>query len=78
MNDHTFCQALLCDARAEAARNRVELPKRITAISGTTVGNNRQFFVESKGRKGEYVTAHCAYEAKSKFIHALLDAKAAQ
>ena len=69
MNDHAFCQTLLRLAREEAKEKHVQLPKRITALRA----DRHQFFIEANGMKGEYVSGDCAYEAKAKFIHLLID-----
>ena len=65
---HGFCRTLLAEVRAEAKRERVELPKNITALRA----DRRQFFVETSESK-EYVSACCAFEAKAKFISSLIE-----
>jgi hypothetical protein len=73
---HEFCRTLLAMAREEAKQSRVQIPARITALRADA----RQFFIEcdsqihKDGRKGEYVSGDCAYEAKARFIHKLVDA----
>jgi hypothetical protein len=70
MSAHAFCRVLLSEARKEAKAAGVEVPKRMTAI-----GSRRDYyFVEMDGRRGEYITGDCAYDAKAKFIHKLIDA----
>ena len=67
--NHAFCRILLSHARQEAKQNSVKVPKRITALRS----DSRQFFIEADHIKGEYVSGDCAYEAKAKFIHTLID-----
>ncbi len=69
MSDHAFCQTLLRLSREEAKEKHVNVPKRITALGA----DRHQFFIEADGIKGEYVNGDCAYEAKAKFIHFLID-----
>lgn len=70
-DNHTFCRYLLAGARSAAKANHTSVPKRITAISSM----KDTYFVEAKGVRGEYVSAHCAFEAKSKYIYNLVDKK---
>lgn len=71
MDNHTFCRALLAGARKEVKAAGWTLP-RITVIRST--GN--LYFVETDSIFGSrYIKAHCAYEAKAKFIADLNDAK---
>jgi hypothetical protein len=74
VSDHAFCQSLLRLAREEAKEKAVSIPKRITALRA----DRHQFFIEADGMKGEYVSGDCAYEAKAKFIHLLIDRTAAK
>lgn len=69
MSDHGFCCTLLRLAREEAKDKHVVIPKRITALRA----DKRQFFIEANGMKGEYFSGDCAFEAKAKFIHSLVD-----
>ncbi len=69
MSDHAFCQTLLRLAREEAKEKQVSIPKRITALRA----DRHQFFIEADGIKGEYISGDCAWEAKAKFIHSLVD-----
>ncbi len=69
MSEHAFCQTLLRLAREEAKEKHVSIPKRVTALRA----DRRQFFIEADGIKGEYISGDCAYEAKAKFIHLLID-----
>lgn len=64
-----FCQLMLSQARDEARRLQVKLPKHITALRA----DRRQFFVEADGIKGEYFTAYNAFEARAKFIWASIE-----
>lgn len=65
----SFCQYLLKGARSEAKKAGVKLPKRITALRS----DRKQFFIEADGINGEYFEGDNAYDAKAKFIYALVD-----
>lgn len=65
---HEFCRILLSNAREEAADKNVDVPKGLTALE--SMG---QYFIEARGMAGVYISADCAYEAKAKFISALID-----
>lgn len=71
MNDAnvSFCQYLLKGARTEAKKAGVTVPKRITAMRC----DRKQFFIEADGITGEYFEGDNAYDAKAKFIYALID-----
>lgn len=65
----SFCQYLLNAARSEAKKAGVTVPKRITALRC----DRKQFFIEADGMNGEYFEGDNAYDAKAKFICALVD-----
>lgn len=76
MGEHDFCRALLRDSRAEAKGKGVKLPKRITALRSS--GVRGQFFVETGVRsQSRWVTADCAYHARSIFISQFIDEETA-
>jgi len=72
--DHDYCRFLLGMARRTVKQDGVEVPKGLTAIRA----DKHQFFVEAIGVKGEYVKAHCAYDAKWKYLCRLIDANDAK
>ena len=69
---HDFCRTLLQQARQEANRQGVAIPKGLTALS-SDIGRREQWFIEAKENSPQvYVTACCAFEARAKFISTLL------
>lgn len=75
MSDHDFCRAFLQAARADAKNRDIRLPKHITALRGTTVITNTQFFIEADGFKCEFYHGCCTFEAKSKYIDDIITGK---
>lgn len=71
MNSHDCCRTMLSLARDSARKANVTIPQNLTALRA----DRRQFFVEMDGQKGQYVPADCSYEARAKFIFALVDRK---
>lgn len=71
-DSHDFCRLTLKDSRGEAKLTGIKLPKRITALR-TSFVTRTQWFVESEGFKGEFFTGDCAFEAKTKFVRAIID-----
>ena len=68
---HFICRTLLAMARDEAQTYRVKIPRRITALRSTS----GQFFIEPEGMPGQFIKACCPFEARAKFISALVDEK---
>ena len=71
MSQHGFCRTLLIQARKEAAKHRVDVPKCMRAIRST----KRVWWVEAIGMPGQYISADCAYDAKAKLIGKLIEEK---
>jgi hypothetical protein len=72
-DSHDFCRETLKAARKEAKEANIQLPKRITALQGTTCITRTQFFIEAEGVKGEFYCGDCAFEAKTKYVRAIID-----
>jgi hypothetical protein len=72
--DHTFCRMLYRESVVDAKKEGITF-KGITAIKTSSFGMRLCYFVECPGRSSEYVTAHCAADAKSKYINRLLEQK---
>ena len=72
-DSHDFCRETLRAARQEAKETEVSLPKHITALRGTTCLTNTQFFIEADGVKGEFYHGDCSFEAKTKYVRAIID-----
>ena len=72
-DSHDFCRETLRAARQEAKEEGVSLPNHITALRGTTCITNTQFFIEADGVKGEFYHGDCTFEAKTKYIRAIID-----
>jgi hypothetical protein len=70
-NDTEITLSELAFARAEARRLKIELPKRLTAMS---MHCKNWFLVEGDGFRKE-VCAFNAYEAKAKAIHSILNSR---
>lgn len=70
MNENLiFCRLLLSEARAQAKRQGVKLPKRITAMRS----DKTWFFVEANEVKGVYIKADNAFHAKAEYIFGILN-----
>jgi hypothetical protein len=72
-DSHDFCRVTLKAAREEAKEAKIILPKRITALQGTTCITNGQYFIEADGVKGEFYYGDCAFDAKTKYVRAIID-----
>jgi len=69
MSEHAICRELLRQAREEAKKASVTIPKNLTALESFG-----QFFIEGDGMKGEWVQkADCALGARAEFIFTLID-----
>lgn len=67
MNDHTFCRSLLADALAQARAAQIKVGR--LATSRFECGSNLQFQIFETGKgDGPFVTAHCAADAKAKYV----------
>jgi hypothetical protein len=75
MDSHDFCRETLRLARKEAKDSGVMLPKHITALPGTTVISNNQWFIEAEGVKGEFYHGDCSFEAKTKYVSDIVNGK---
>ncbi len=72
MSDHDSCKALLREARANAKRNRVTVPRRLTAWINRTGPNP---YGEVRDRDGILIwegRCHCAFNGKALAIRALI------
>lgn len=67
-----FCRLMLRQAREQAKRQGVKLPKRITALRS----DKTWFFVEADGVDGKYIKADNAIHARAEYIFGLLNAEA--
>jgi len=72
-DQHDFCRATLKAAREEAKNAKITLPKRITALQGTSCITRTQFWIEAEGVKGEFYFGDCAFDAKTKYVRAIID-----
>lgn len=63
-----FCRLMLHNAREEARKAGIKVPKRLTAITS----DKRSYFVEGVGMHGWECSADNAYDAKAKFIFKLI------
>lgn len=72
-DSHDFCRATLKAAREEAKEAKIVLPKRITALQGTTSITRTQWWIEADGVKGELYFGDCAFDAKTKYVRAIID-----
>lgn len=68
MNDHSFCQALLRTVRAHAKEAGIPVPALTTYKTGR---GQYQVFVKGGG-DGPFVSAHCSFDAKAKYISRLI------
>lgn len=64
-----FSCELLRQARLDAARLNVTIPKGLVALQSST----NQWFVQGKGDSGMYVSASNAYEARAEYISRLIN-----
>jgi hypothetical protein len=75
-NRHAFCVTCLKTARKDARHAGL----KVYAL--TAIRSGKQFFIERRGpqgereTQGEYIKAHCTYDAKAKYIYDLISKEA--
>jgi hypothetical protein len=68
-DEHVFCRGLWREAKDAALIAGVTLPVKMTAMRSST----GQYFVQGLKDSGEYIRACCAFDAKAKRIHSLIN-----
>lgn len=71
-DQHDLCRQELKAARTHYKQSRIPIPKHITALR-TQVVTRTEWFIEADGVRGEFVRGCCAFDAKARYIHDIVN-----